>query len=368
MISLPTGRTSVRRPEALPGFPGPQAVDEPVLVWRVGALARIRLNRPKALNSLTLPMVRRIGAALDVIESEPSLAAVLVDGAGERGFCAGGDIRAVHDSGRAGDGVAEEFWRVEYEVNDRISRFSKPYIALMDGITMGGGVGLSAHGSHRVVTERTRLAMPETGIGFIPDVGGTWLLARAPGETGTYLGLSGQSIGAADAIFAGFADQCVPSEALCALGEALEELPAGASGTDVHPIIGRFARPAGPASLQVAQTAIDRAFAFDDVPAILAALRADGSDFAREAAEIIGQRSPTSVVVTLALLRLARRTGALRACLDREYVAACQTLRGHDFYEGVRAAVIDKDRQPRWRPATIAEVTPAMVAGHLGRH
>ncbi|MFC7395898.1 enoyl-CoA hydratase/isomerase family protein [Chelatococcus sp. GCM10030263] len=353
------------RPEALPGLPGPQAVDEPVLVWRVGALARIRLNRPKALNSLTLPMVRIIAAALDAIEADPSLAAVLVDGAGERGFCAGGDIRAVHDSGRAGDGIAEAFWRVEYEVNDRIAAFGKPYVALMDGITMGGGVGLSAHSSNRVVTERTRLAMPETGIGFIPDVGGTWLLARAPGETGSYLGLSGQSIGAADAIFAGFADVLVPSEALGVLAEALEALPAGATAADVNAVIGRFAKPAGPAPLQANQAVIDRTFSFDEVPAILAALRADGSDFALEAAEIIGQRSPTSVVVTLALLRLARTAPSLRACLDREYVAACQTLRGHDFYEGVRAAVIDKDRQPRWQPATIAEVTPAIVEAHL---
>jgi enoyl-CoA hydratase len=349
----------------LPGLPGPQAVEEPVLVWRVGALARIRLSRPKALNSLTLPMVRTLHMALDAIEADPSLGAVLVDGAGERGFCAGGDIRAVHDSGRAGDGVAEEFWRVEYEVNDRIVAFGKPYIALMDGITMGGGVGLSAHGSHRVVTERTRLAMPETGIGFVPDVGGTWLLARAPGETGTYLGLSGQSVGAADAIFAGFADVCVPSEALGALGAALEELPPGATAADVRAIIGHFATPAGPASLQANQAVIDRTFSFGKVSAILAALRADGSEFALQAAEAIGQRSPTSVVVTLALLRLARTAPSLRACLDREYVAACQTLRGHDFYEGVRAAVIDKDRQPRWQPATIAEVTPEMVEAYV---
>jgi enoyl-CoA hydratase len=354
----------VPRPEALPGFPGPEAA-EPVLVWRAGALARIRLNRPKALNSLTLPMVRTIGNALDVIEGDPSLAAVLVDGAGERGFCAGGDIRAVHDSGRAGDGVAEEFWRVEYDVNDRIARFKKPYVALMDGITMGGGVGLSAHGSHRVVTERTRLAMPETGIGFIPDVGGTWLLARAPGETGTYLGLTGLSIGPADAIFAGFADRCVPSEALGALALTLEEIQAGVTGDQVRAIVERFAKAADPAPLEGRRALIDRAFAFDDVPAILAALRSEGSDFAREAVATIEQRSPTSLVVTLALLRLARKSETLRACLDREYVAACQTLRGHDFYEGVRAAVIDKDRQPRWKPGTLGEVTPAMLEAHV---
>jgi len=354
----------VPRPEPLPSFPGPEA-DEPVLVWRAGALARIRLNRPKALNSLTLPMVRTLGSALDVIEGDPSLAAVLVDGAGERGFCAGGDIRAVHDSGRAGDGVAEEFWRVEYDVNDRIAHFSKPYIALMDGITMGGGVGLSAHGSHRIVTERTRLAMPETGIGFIPDVGGTWLLARAPGETGTYLGLTGLSIGPADALFAGFADRCVPSEALGALGLALEDIPEGATGEEVRAIIDRFATALDSAPLEGRRAAIDRLFAFDDVTAILAALRAEGSDFARETAGIIEQRSPTSVVVTLALLRRARTSETLRACLDREYVAACQTLCGHDFYEGVRAAVIDKDRQPRWKPATIAEVSPQAVAAHV---
>ncbi|CAH1658109.1 enoyl-CoA hydratase/isomerase family protein [Chelatococcus asaccharovorans] len=339
--------------------------DAPVLVARRGAVLHIRLNRPKALNSLTLEMIRIIAAALDVAEKDTAVGLVVIDGAGERGFCAGGDIRSVSESGRAGDGIAQAFWRAEYAVNARIAAFPKPYVAFMDGITMGGGVGLSAHGSHRIVTERTRLAMPETGIGFIPDVGGTWLLARAPGETGTYMGLTGNSVGAADAIFAGFADSVVPSAHWPALLAALLALPSSAAAGDVDAVIAAFSEPAGRSLLSEQQSLIDRAMRADDPSGIVDSLKADGSAFALETAETILSRSPTSVTVTLALLRLARQSPSLEACLAREYAAACQTLRGHDFYEGVRAAVIDKDRHPNWSPATLSEVNAAVVAAHL---
>ncbi|CAH1679152.1 Enoyl-CoA hydratase [Hyphomicrobiales bacterium] len=339
--------------------------DAPVLVARRESVLHIRLNRPKALNSLTLEMVEIVTAALDRAGRDDAVGLVVIDGAGERGFCAGGDIRAVSDSGRAGDGLAEAFWRAEYAVNARIAAFPKPYVAFMDGITMGGGVGLSAHGSHRIVTERTRLAMPETGIGFIPDVGGTWLLAHAPGETGTYMGLTGNSVDAADAIFTGFADYLVPSTSWSGLVTALLALPPSATGADVDRVIAEFRRPAGAPTLSAQQRLIDRLMIGDDASALIDELKSDGSAFALETAETILSRSPTSVKVTLALLRRARLASSLKVCLDWEYAAACQTLRGHDFYEGVRAAVIDKDRNPQWSPRTLSEVDAAAIAAHL---
>ena len=318
-------------------------------IFRQGGLGRIRLNRPKALNSLTLDMVRSIAQALTQFERDPSLAAVLVDGAGERGLCAGGDIRALYESGKNGDGGAETFWREEYALNARIARYAKPYIAFMDGIAMGGGVGISAHGAHRLVTERTRLAMPETGIGFFPDIGGTWLLAHAPGETGTYLGLTGTSIGGADAILLRLADMLVPSAALPAITETLSALAPGAGQDDVTAILQEFSEPA-PAPLAAHRATIDKTMAGNRVPEILAALAAETSEFAADTARIIGERSPVSLALTLRLLRRGRASASLQECLDREYFAALQILKGHDFYEGVRAAVIDKDRKPRWNP------------------
>jgi enoyl-CoA hydratase len=335
-----------------------------VLVWRDGPLGRIRLDRPKALNSLTLDMVRTIAAALAAFEGDGEVAAVLVDGAGERGFCAGGDIRALHDSGKAEGALARTFWREEYDLNDHISRYKKPYVAFMDGITMGGGVGLSAHGGHRIVTERTRLAMPETGIGFFPDVGGTWLLAHAPGELGTYLGLTGTIIGGADAILAGFADVFVQASAWEAIAAALRDLRPAAGDEQVRALIAPFETPVDP-PLAAHRALIDAAMAVDSVPEILAALAAEGSDFALATAKTIGEKSPTSLVLTLRLLRRARRSENLRACLDRELHAAGAVLNSHDFYEGVRAAVIDKDRNPRWNPASLDAVTEAALRAYL---
>ena len=238
-----------------------------VLNEREGQLGRIRLNRPKALNSLSLAMIREISAALDRFEADPGVAAVLLTGEGERGLCAGGDIKAAYEH-RGDAEFLETYFREEYRLNYRIARFPKPYVAVMDGITMGGGVGVSAHGSHRVVTERTRLAMPETGIGFFPDIGATWLLARAPGETGTYLGLTGIAIGAADSIEAGLADAFVPSDRLSTL---IASLAASTDAGDVTRRIAARAEPPGPAAL-ADRAGIDAAFAHDSVAAILAAL------------------------------------------------------------------------------------------------
>jgi enoyl-CoA hydratase len=336
-----------------------QTLSEPndVLVWQEGSLGRIRLNRPKALNSLTLDMVRTIARTLAGFEQDRGIATVLVDGAGERGLCAGGDIRAIHDSGKADGVLAKTFFKEEYAMNAQIAAYTKPYVAFMDGITMGGGVGLSAHGTHRIVTERTRHAMPETGIGFFPDVGGTWLLARAPGEIGTYLGLTGIGIGGADTIYAGMADLLIPSAALPEVSAALTAL---APGSDVNATLAAFAQPIEP-PLAPHRALIDAAMKFDTVPEILAALKEDGSDFALATLKTLGEKSPTSLVLTLRLLRLARASDSLQSCLDREFTAVQGILAGVDFYEGVRAAVIDKDRNPKWQPASLAEVTEAML-------
>jgi enoyl-CoA hydratase len=341
-----------------------EAQDE-VLVTRNGALGHIRLNRPRALNSLTLGMVRTIAGALDAFESDPAIAVVLIDGAGERGLCAGGDIRAIYESGCRRDGHAERFLREEYALNARIASYRKPYVAVMDGITMGGGVGVSAHGSHRVVTERTRLALPETTIGFFPDVGTTWLLSRAPGEVGTYLGLTGETIGADDTVYAGLADWSVASADLPALHEALAALAPSATSAQVSGMLAALSRPRSASPLERNRATIDRAMAFDEVSDICSALERDGSEFAAGILRSMAAASPTSLKLTLRLLRLARSSASLEECLVREYRAACRALRGHDFYEGIRAAVMDKDKRPRWSPARLEEVGEALVAEHL---
>jgi enoyl-CoA hydratase len=329
-----------------------------VLVSRVGSIGRIRLNRPKALNSLTLDMVRVIDEALDEFESDPAIAAVLLTGEGERGLCAGGDIRAIYESGLNQTNLAETFWREEYVLNARIARYSKPYIAVLDGITMGGGVGISAHGSHRIVTEKTKLAMPETGIGYLPDVGATWLLSHAPGELGTYLGLTGELIGAADTMAAGLADHYVETTQLDALYEALSQMALSASASEITAAITRFSSTPPAARLSIYHDVIDRTFSADCIEDVASALEADGSDFALNTWKLLLTKSPTSLVVTLRLLRLARVAASLEECLERELAGSLQMLAGRELFEGIRAAVIDKDRKPKWDPPTIEAVGP----------
>ncbi|WP_341486322.1 enoyl-CoA hydratase/isomerase family protein [Pararhizobium sp. A13] len=335
------------------------------LVDRDGALGRIRLNRPRALNSLTLDMVRDIEAALDRFEHDPAIAAVLVTGEGERGLCAGGDIRAIYDAGKAGSDLPATFWREEYRLNARIGRYPKPYVVVMDGIVMGGGVGISVYGSHRIVTERTRFAMPETGIGFFPDIGASWFLTRQNNELGTYIALVGEPLRAADVILTGLADTFVSSDRLPALAKALAGLAAGASGEEISASIHGFsaAPPAG--VLKAHQQAIDRLFAFKTVEEIFEALRRDGSPFAENVLAVLSAKSPLSLKVALRLLRLGRQTTSLETCLEREFAATAAVLRSHDFYEGVRAAVIDKDRNPQWHPGRLGDVTEAQVAAYF---
>lgn len=329
-----------------------------------GALGRIRLNRPKAINALTLEMIQGITEALDAFAVDPAVGRVLITGEGERGLCAGGDIRALYDHGRDGSGFGETFFRNEYRMNAQIAAYGKPYIAVMDGITMGGGVGISAHGAIRIVTERTRIAMPETGIGFFPDVGGTWLLAHAPGELGTFIGLTGDGIGAADAILAGLADYFVQSGTLAGLVEALATLPVTASLAQIRVLVRKFAEDIAP-PLAAHRVEIDTGFAADSVEEIVAALEASQSEFAQKTLGVLRQKSPTSMKVTLKLLRAARRSASLRECLEREFAATARVLASDEFYEGVRAAVVDKDRNPRWRPALLSEVTPEVLAPYF---
>ncbi len=332
-----------------------------VIVERRGTAGLIRLNRPKALNSLTIPMVRTIAAALDGFAGDQAVASVLVMGEGERGFCAGGDIRAIHLSGRSGDGLAETFWREEFRLNHRIASYPKPYVALMDGITMGGGVGLSSHGRHRIVTERTRLAMPETGIGYFPDVGATWLLPRTPGESGTWMALTGLDINASDAIYTGLADVYMSSSRLEEAVHRLTNLSAGSSSDDVDAVLRDLSEQVDEGRLQANAAMIDRAFHFNRVEDIASALAAEEGEFAAETRRVMLTRSPTSLKLALRLLRAGRQSRTLGECLARELGACMHVLHGPDFYEGVRAAVIDKDRNPKWSPPTIALVNDEMI-------
>lgn len=326
------------------------AAESDVLVHTEGRAGFLTLHRPRAINALTHAMARRIDAALTAWEHDPAVTTVVIRGAGERGLCAGGDIRAIHDDVRAGGTATIDFWRDEYRLNARIARYPKPYVAFMDGIVMGGGVGVSGHGSVRVVTERSRVAMPETGIGFVPDVGGTWLLGRAPGELGTHLALTGAQCGAADAILAGLADHYVPSADLPALAAELTRLPAAEA-------VARFARPAPPGDLAGQRAWLDDCYAADTVEDIVRRLTDSGVPEAKEAANVLLTRSPTALKATLAAVRRARRLDSLEAALNIEFRLSRAALASPDLVEGIRAQVVDKDRDPRWTPPTLAGVT-----------
>jgi enoyl-CoA hydratase len=328
---------------------------------RDGAAGRITLNRPKALNALTLDMVHSFATVLDDWTGDDNIRVVIINGAGTRGLCAGGDVRALNDSGLRGDGMAETFWRDEYRLNAAIGRYPKPVVAVMDGIVMGGGVGVSAHASCRIVTEKTMIAMPEVGIGLLPDVGGTWLLSRAPGEIGTYLALTGTRIGAADAMHCGLADHFVRSDRLSELAKALGEADYG----EVEAIVKSFASDPGPAPLAAKAAAIDAMFRHGTVEECLETARSSGDDWSIKVASEIEAKSPTSLKVTLAALRHARTLDCLEDCLNMEFRIISRMFHGPDFREGVRAALIDKDQSPRWQPAALSDVSEAAVSAHF---
>lgn len=331
---------------------------EDVLVSTEGRTGRLILNRPRALNALTHPMVLRIEEALTAWRDDPAVEAVVISGAGERGLCAGGDIRAIHEDARNGGTASADFWRDEYRLNALIARYPKPYVSLMDGIVMGGGVGVSAHGTVRIVTERSRVAMPETGIGFVPDVGGTYLLALAPGELGTHLALTGAPVGAADALLCGLADHFVPSERLDRLVEDLAR-------TSVREALAANVGQAPPGELAGHRGWIDHCYAAGTVEEIVDRLVESGVPAAKEAAAALTAKSPTALKVTLTSLRRARGLGPLERVLEQEYRVSCAALTSPDLVEGIRAQVIDKDRDPRWSPARLTGVTDEDVARYF---
>ncbi|MEU4352446.1 enoyl-CoA hydratase/isomerase family protein [Streptomyces sp. NPDC023838] len=333
---------------------------EHVLLAIRGRTAHLTLNRPRALNALTHAMVRRIDEALTEWEHDPAIETVVLTGAGERGLCAGGDIRAIHDDARSGGTASADFWRDEYRLNARIARWSKPYVAVMDGIVMGGGVGISAHGNVRIVTERSRVAMPETGIGFVPDVGGTYLLSRAPGELGTHLALTGTPVGAADALLCGLADHYIPSAQLPLLLAELTSSP-------VREALPRHThQPPPPGELAAYREWIDDCYAAETVEEIVDRLFATGIQEAKETAETLLTKSPTSLKVTLKAMRQARELATLEEALTQEYRISCAALTSPDLVEGIRAQVIDKDRKPRWSPGTLGEVEGGVVERFFG--
>jgi enoyl-CoA hydratase len=345
--------------------------DDDLIVRSDGALRRITLNRPQALNAITLDMAVGMTALLRAWQSDPKVGAVLLDGAGDRGFCAGGDIRALYEAAKnnaktkpveAADTLPVRFWATEYKLNVLIARYAKPVIAVMDGLVMGGGVGLSAHAPHRVVTERSAVAMPEVGIGFFPDVGAAFLLARAPGDIGTYLALTGQRLSAADALFCKLADMHVPVDRLIELPAVLANCR---SHNEVRAGLERLSAAPAPARLPKEREWIDACYRGDVLEEIIARLGACRADGAQAALETMRKASPTSLKVTLRNIRSAAAFERVEQSFAQDYRIALACIAGHDFIEGIRAAVIDKDRNPRWRPETIEAVTAEIVARHF---
>jgi enoyl-CoA hydratase/carnithine racemase len=321
-----------------------------------GRAGRITLTRPRALNALTYDMARTIDETLALWAHDPAVALVLIDGEGDRAFCAGGDVREIYDRGRIGDfHYARRFWSDEYRMNALIAGFPKPYVALAHGLVMGGGVGISVHGSHRVVCETSRIAMPECAIGLVPDVGGTAVLAAAPGRLGEYLGLTGHQMEPGDAIRAGFADHFVARADWPGLVAALVETGDPAAIASVE-------TPAPADRLSARADAIDDAFSAPDLATLIA--RLETSDWGHEVLGVLRGKSPLSLACTLELVRAARSVPGIDAALRREYRCTWRCISDGDLLEGIRAQVIDKDRAPRWQDP-IDGVTAARVAAML---
>lgn len=329
-------------------------------------VGRITLNRPEALNALNHGMILGIRDTLALWLDDAEVSLVVIDGAGDRGLSAGGDIRALHANAVSGrNDLSRHFWHDEYELCVTIAEYPKPIVSIMDGITMGGGVGVSAHAAIRIVTERSRVAMPETRIGFSPDVGGTFLLSRAPGELGTYLGLHGATMTGSDAIACGFADYYVPSDRLSHLYQALGERADPGSPAEVVLL---FDETPPPSELEAQRVWIDRCYAPDTVAGIIELLGAESELAAGPAANELTRLSPLALTVTLAVVRHARSLGSLRDALEQEYRVSSWLAEQPDLVEGIRAQVIDKDRKPRWMPSTLAAVPSTVVEAALHHH
>jgi enoyl-CoA hydratase len=332
--------------------------DAEILFEVRGAIGLVTLNRPKALNALTHDMCLKMKVQLDAWAGDAAVKAVAVQGAGERAFCAGGDIRSLYESGKAGTPYALDFYRDEYVLDATIKHYPKPYIALISGIVMGGGVGVSVHGSRRIADETTTFAMPETGIGLFPDVGGSHFLPRCPGETGMYLALTGARLKTADCLYAGIATHFVPAAKRATL---IERLAAGAAPDAA---LEGLHEDVPDTFLKDHRAAIDAIFAKESVEAVLAALDADHTDWSRDTAKTIRAKSPTSTKLAFRQLR----EGAKREfddCMRMEYRMVNRIVAGRDFYEGVRATIIDKDGAPKWDPADLAGVSDAAVDAYF---
>ena len=329
----------------------------PEVIARVeGRTGRLTLDRPKALHALNQAMCDAITAALLTWREDEAIDLILIDHAGERGFCAGGDIRAMAAFGATDPGSGAAFFLSEYRMNELLQRYPKPICAIMDGVTMGGGVGLSVYSLYRVATERTLFAMPETGIGLFPDIGAGWFLARLPGEIGTWMALTGARLKAADCLYLDLCSHYVVADRIAALKAALLANP-----HEAKRILARFSDDPGLAPLSGKQSALDRVFEHDNMEQIIVALEA-GSSWAQEQAAILKTKSPTSLKVALHELRLAREKPNFADEMALEYRLGCRMITRHDFQEGVRAVVIDKDNAPRWSPARLEDVSVAAIA------
>jgi enoyl-CoA hydratase len=329
---------------------------------KAGRCGLITLNRPKALNALTLNMVREMAGALDRWERDPAVTRVIITGAGGKAFCAGGDIRILYDLGKAGRHAEQlSFWREEYCLNRRIKLYPKPYIALADGIVMGGGAGISLHGSHVIAGEHFTFAMPETGIGFFPDVGATFFLPRLPGNAGVYLALTGAGMTCGDALAFGVACAHVPSARQAVLVQGL------VGGEDIAATIAAESAPPPASPLRLQSQSIARCFSAATLPAILANLDDAGHaglDFARSAAHAIHSKSPSSLAIALRQMQIGAKLDIGEA-LRTEFRIVSRVARCHDFYEGVRAVIIDKDHRPLWNPAGVESVQPADIEAYF---
>ncbi|MBZ4021712.1 enoyl-CoA hydratase [Rhodobacter sp. TJ_12] len=337
--------------------------DDWMIARKQGRAGRLTFNRPKALNALDESMAGVIETALDQWRDDPEVALVIIDAAGERAFCAGGDIAAVYHAGRAGNfELGAQFWRAEYRMNAKIAEYPKPIIAFMQGFVMGGGVGVGGHASHRVVGETTQIAMPETGIGLIPDVGGTLILARAPGRVGEYLGTTGGRIGAADALYAGFADIYLPE---ARWPDVIAEL----TRTGEASVIPRGFQPEVKGFLAERRPDIEAIFGGKDMAAIITTLEGMETKFAAETLTTLRRNSALSEECTLRLIRMTRALPNIREALSNEFRFTLRAVEHSDFLEGVRAQIIDKDRAPRWayRLDTLPEDLVARLLAPLPR-
>lgn len=333
-----------------------EATGGEVLTFVEGKVGRIRLNRPKAIHALTTAMCQAISDALEAWRGDPAVAAVLIDHAEGRGFCAGGDIRMLADSGARDGAEARAFFRTEYRMNYRLFGYAKPVVAIMDGVTMGGGVGLSLPGKYRVATENTRFAMPETGIGLFPDVGAGWYLSRLPGRIGQFLALTGYRLDGAEAQALGLATHYLPAAALDEVKARIVADPQA-----IERILEAAAVPAPDARIVAHRGAIDRLFASDDLEVILAALDGDGGEWARQQRAVLATKSPQTMKVSLRLLSDGALFTDFADEMRQEFAVASHVVQRHDFLEGVRAVIVDKDNAPRWNPATPEGVTDHLI-------